>query len=347
MTQATVILGQSIAPAGELPTLADRVVLERAVDCFSVHPEVYLVAADDAARRYALAAGASRVDILGDLQTVQAEWVLVGPGSLAEHGDWLPAALAEHHSAALVFDIQDILAVDGNTMLARRDLGSGHRDELVITAPAVLVFSPQLVPTRYVSRFRQRAVGAESPIRIHPHIQSPLQGLAGDWGPVRPRVQIAPEVPSGATTAEDRANSAFGLATDLKNSSDSGQPLQADPATCAAHLRRYLSHHGLLPAALRGSLSELPNLPATESSVPVQPPSDIASTQRSAQIARRVPRRIGEVAPERHRRQPRRVEVSIPPESLTASIARRPRRLGNAAPERQRGPKDLRDEWTS
>ena len=103
MLHATVIVGKSIAPAGELPTLADRAVLELGIDRFPDRPEVYCVAPDDAALCYALAAGASRVGVLSELQTVRAEWVLVGPGSLADCGDWLPAAATEQLGAAAGF----------------------------------------------------------------------------------------------------------------------------------------------------------------------------------------------------------------------------------------------------
>jgi electron transfer flavoprotein alpha/beta subunit len=339
---------------------ADRAVLELAADGFPGGAEVYCVTADDAALHYALAAGASRVDVLSDLQTVRAQWVLVGPGSLAEHGDWLPAALAEQLAAALVFDVQEILRIDANSMIVRRDLGSGDRDELVVSAPAVLVFADQLAPTRYVSRFRQRAVRARFPKQDGEELPNPLLRLTGEWETVRPRVRPAAEAVGGSTTAEDRTSKAFGLAAEGASSRNSRQPLQADPATCAAHLVRYLSHHGLLPRAI----SALPSPPGRDrwssgSSRPVGPDAARASGQPTGAGAQgrppspptplpggeggteigRGPRLRGEITPARQARQPRRLQEPSQVASSSSDIARRPRRAGSLAPERNRGPR--------
>lgn len=346
MSHAVVIIGKSTDLAGSLPTLADRAVLELGIDRFPGGLEVYCVGPDDAARRYALAACASRVNVLSDLQVVRAEWVLVGPGSLADFGDWLPAALAERLAAALVFDIQDILAVEGNTLTVWRDLGSGNRDELAITGPAVLVFAPWLVPTRYVSRFRQRAVQAVPVQSQEAGLPNPLQRLVGDWEPVRPRVQLRAAVPGEPTTAEDRANRAFGLGADTEDSNDASQPLQADPATCAAHLLRYLRHHGLLPRSIPVALSEAEILPAS-GTLELSPPQFVAApAERSVSFMTRTPRLIGEVAVERHTRQPRRAEGPLPTAPFPAAVSRRPRLVGGLAPERRRGPRRIHSDMT-
>jgi len=345
VSRATVIIGKCMPPAAELLMPADRAVLELAANGFPGGAEVYCVTADDAALHYALAAGASRVDVLTDLQTVHAQWVLVGPGSLAEHGDWLPAALAEQLAAALVFDVQEILRIDASSMIVRRDLGSGDRDELVVSAPAVLVFADQLAPTRYVSRFRQRAVRV--PLgRTDKELPNPLTRLASDWQTARPRARSAAAVVGGSTTADERTNGAFGLSTDDARSRDSSQPLKADPATCAAHLVRYLSHHGLLPRAIRSAptspaspagTSEQPSASGARGSPP-SPPTPLPGGEGRTGMGRG-PRLQGEVPAARHTRRPRPLTALALKGASSSDVARRPRRIGNLGTEHNRGPR--------
>jgi len=346
VSRATVIIGKCTPPTNELLMPGDRAVLELAADCFRSAAEVYCVAADDAALRYALAAGASRVDVLSDLQTVHAQWVLVGPGSLAEHGDWLPAALAEQLAASLLFDVQEILRIDENSMIVRRDLGSGDRDELAVSAPAVLVFADELAPIRYVSRFRQRAVRAPLHQRDNKELPNPLTRLASDWQTARPRVKPAAAVVGGSTTAEERANGAFGLGTDDARSRDSSQPLKADPATCAAHLLRYLRHHGLLPRAIRSAptslagaagTSEQPSASGARGSPP-SPPTPLPGGEGRTGMGRG-PRLQGEVPAARHTRRPRPLTALALKGASSSDVARRPRRIGNLGTEHNRGPR--------
>jgi hypothetical protein len=349
-----VIIGKCVSPAGKLPALADRAVLELGIDRFWEGLEVYCTAPDDAALRYALAAGASRVDVLSDLQADRAEWILVGPGSLADYGDWLPATLAERLGGSLVFDVQDLLATEGNSLIVLRDLGSGNHDELAITGPAVVVFSAQLVPTRYVSRFRQRAACAVSVPderqgqNRHEALAKPLQLLAGDWEPVRPRVRLKAAVPGGPKTADDRSNSVFGLHADDTSSKHDSHLLLADPATCAAHLIRYLNHHGLLPRPIPVALSVEQTRPATasRSSQSARQPFIATPAAESKPLATRRPRLKGEVVGRRQRRQPRRAEAPLRTASLPADIARRPRPVGGLAPERRRGPRRIHADST-
>jgi hypothetical protein len=328
-----------MAPAGIVPTQADRAVIELAIDHFAEGTEVDCVAADDAALRYALAAGVSRVGVLSDLQTVRATWVMVGPGSLADYGDWLPAALAERLAAALVIDIQEILAIEENALTVLRDLGSGDRDELAVTGPAVLVFAPQLAPTRYISRFRQCAVRAVLAPADAAEVPNPLRRLSGDWETVRPRVRPAASDPGGAATAEDRTNRAFGLGAEDAGSRDSHQPLQADPATCAAHLLRYLRHHGLLPRAVVSAPSGAPTATGNVSGDWLPPPSAVPVPEASLPLSARRPRLQGEVLAGRQGRQPRRRDAPLQMASFPDEMARRPRRPGEPGPERRRGPR--------
>jgi hypothetical protein len=341
-----------MAPARELLTPADRAVLELGVDRFPDGAEAFCIAADEAALRYAVAAGASRVDVLSDLQSVRADWVLVGPGSLADYGDWLPAVLAEQLAAALVFDVQDIVGIEDDTLVVLRDLGAGDRDELAVTGPAVLVFTPQLAPTRYVSRFRQRTVRIVLAPSDEKELPNPLRPLIGDWETMRPRTRLA-AAPGGTATAEDRTSSAFGLGAGNAASRDSHQPLQADPETCAAHLLRYLSHHRLLPRRIRiapvsfppssagkgagGEANEVRPFPSPPAHVPEGERS--VYTRQPAPLTTRTPRLQGELPAARQARRPRRVDAPPQTASPSAAAARRPRRPGPTGPERQRGPR--------
>ena len=339
VSHATVIIGKCTAPAGNMPTQADRAVIELAIDRCAEGPEVYCVAADDAALRYALAAGASRVGVLSDLQAVRATWVMVGPGSLADYGDWLPAALAERLAAALVFEIQEILTVEENALTVLRNLGSGDRDELTVTAPAVLVFAAELAPTRYVSRFRQSAVRAVPVSGDAQELPNPLRRLFGDWETVRPRVRPAAPAPGGLATAEDRTNTVFGLGADDAGSRDSHQPLLADPATCAAHLLRYLSHNGLLPRAVPSALSGAPTGTGNVSGDSLPPPIVASPPEGSPPLSTRRPRLPGAVLAGRQERQPRRLDAPPQMVAFADEMARRPRRTGEPGPERRRGPR--------
>src|SRR5262249_20316554 len=130
-----------------------------------------------------------------------------------------------------------------------------NRDELAIAGPSVLVFAPQIAPRRYVSRFRQRAVGNVSVPGVEGGCPNPFHALVGQWETVRPRVRLHQAAAGGQATADDRTNSAFGLEAGTTASRDASQALCADPATCAAHLLRYLKHHGLLPGSIRDAVS--------------------------------------------------------------------------------------------
>ncbi|MGQ0635094.1 MAG: hypothetical protein ACT4QC_10815 [Planctomycetaceae bacterium] len=304
MHRATVIIGPSARPAAAFPGPADRAALELAVTRFPAAPKVLCTMADEPALRYALAAGAAQADLLSDPGDVVGPWVLVGPGSLAVYGDWLPAAMAERISAALVFEACDISNVSPDELIVLRDLGSGNRDELAIKAPAVIVLSAATAPRRYVSRYRQRQASVPPPANGR-GIRVPWSARTSAWEPMRPRTPSTDPGLALMKCAEERASMMFGLEAQAPSTSSAGEPIQADPATCAAHLLRYLQHHQLLPASVNVAW---PEAPASQSPVSAaRSPATRQATTGIETISTRAPRRISELAGHRHRRQPRPV----------------------------------------
>jgi hypothetical protein len=195
--------------------------------------------------------------------------------------------------------------------VVRRGLGRGERDELEVSLPVVLVAHPQAESRHYVSVYRQKFAslvdlpnegGAKSDLR--PAGEKP-------WGPVIPRTPAeAAAANARFALADERTNSAFGLDRDQSQSPGRGQPIQADAATCAAHLIRYLSHHGLLPPQLAGLTAAGPP-PIVVAQVP-SAAVEIAVRPAIARQKTRRPRLVGEEGEEagiRHQRHPRLVKT--------------------------------------
>jgi electron transfer flavoprotein alpha/beta subunit len=268
--------------------------------------------ADDSVSRFALAAGAGRVSLIEGPESITESIVVVGPGALQDRGVIFAAQIAEANSAELVFDVLELTAVTAHSVVVRRGLGRGERDELEVSLPVVLVAHPQAEPRHYVSVYRQKfATLADLPNAASAKFDLRTADER-PWGPVVPR---PPSKAAGASSpfalADERANSAFGLARDESQSTGRGQPIQADAATCAAHLIRYLSHHGLLPPHLDGLTAAAPSPMVVAEIHPAA--AEVAAsiaTAASAPNETRLPRLVGDEAWSRHQRHPRLLEAA-------------------------------------
>ena len=191
MRGVAVILGSEQGTGdGALATLpkSDRAAVGLAVKRFGGPVLAYCLRADEAALRYALAAGASTVALLDDVDRLDVDVVLVGNGGAGSWADLLPALVAEHKQCAMLVDVLDV-EVCPDSIAVTRDLGRGSREVLGLGGPAVLGVSEDAVQLLYVSRYRRQAARV-SPLGTSVGLlHDPLPAVSSPWAPTRPRVK--------------------------------------------------------------------------------------------------------------------------------------------------------------
>ncbi|MBI2195347.1 MAG: hypothetical protein HYU36_25480 [Planctomycetes bacterium] len=362
MKRIAVILGTCAASEEGGPRIlppSDQAAVALALHRLGGRVEAYTPQPDETAWRYALAAGASTASLLADLATPEFDVLLIGRGGTGPWGDLLPADLAERARCALVLDALDVTPI-GNELRVVRNLGRGNQEVLHVAGPAVLAVSDDAPRLLYVSRFRRRAVEAAR-LRTPPSgLADPAAADSGPWTPVRPRARTGNLAARTAGPAADRMNALFGLMDAETSSGKEQNVVVADARTCAQHLARYLSHHGLVrgggPVQTPGTAPASPPAtpPAASEARPAGggPDSLKVSADRRHQ---RGPRGLESPAGRDTRRptalsgparQPERCPVPVKPAGDTthtaavspAKLSRAPRSLGQAATHRVRGP---------
>jgi len=316
------------ATTGDTPAPADQAAVALGVRLFGAGCVAWVAPAAAAGRCYAVAAGVKRTMTFDPsvISTIARgdDWQLAIFGSPIEPwGEWLPALLAERAAAGLAFDITTIERLDNGYRLVR-DLGRGSREWLHVAGRAVVVLTPDPPRSLYLSRHRRRLAAealASTPMTD--------EGSTIQWRPLKPRVHADQLLKKTTGAADDRLFSAFGIAP-VEAADQTEHILTADAATCAAHLLRYLAHHGFIerhPSPLPD-----PEVPAI-SSVAVAPvaPQPTTSTER-------IPRPLHQPLRGAHRR-PRPAGVApLQP----AGWPRRPRPVTPGRSWHARGPFPIR-----
>jgi hypothetical protein len=263
----------------------------------------YCPPGDWLAAEYALAAGCA---LVAELETALASpWdqAWIGGGFLERLGDEFAARLAEQRSATLLFEVLSCSIGAGGAHTVVRDAGRGARVEIVVAGPVVLVVSPLVRRTGYVSRHRRHRARKELMASIAG--RSIPSETPVPWQPARPRTRRAASASAGSVL-DDRMDAAFGITSARESTAQ--EAIAADPHTCAQHLVRYLAHHGLWERRPR----------ASRDLAPPQTPS--AEKPQANPIAERV----------------REVQNGTP---LAGSLERRPRQPHDSAARRLRQPR--------
>lgn len=366
MARTIALLASCLSATGKwLLPLADRAAVARAASRSHL-ATAYCLPGDILAAEYALAAGCDvrALDHGADVEEFGEAWI--GIGFLEARTDLFAAEIAEQAEASLIFDVLSCTdeapskpviggqtAHELNSPPRQRtvvcDAGRGARQVLAVVGPVVLVVAETPPPPAYVSRHRRQQA------RQHPSLRRFLQSAPSDaergWQPVRPRTRR-----TSATTdlsLDQRMDAAFGVNT---SQSQSGEPIAADPTTCAEHLLRYLVHHGfwrrggsgseLSPPVVSADTFASADTAASRSQQPRVSERMLVGTNAEPQVSpplaaaiSRRPRYPGESLA-RRRRQPRRRESSVQ-STEDSRTARRPRAVGE--PKRLlRGPR-----WSS
>jgi hypothetical protein len=149
----------------------------------------------------------------------------------------------------MVFEVLDVVW-GPHGLTVTRDLGRGSREVLALDRPAVLGIAADATQLLYVSRYRRQAVE----LAVHvPHTEllpDPLAALSSPWEPVRPRVRLGGVEARTTGSASTRLQTLFGVGVASSQGDDHSHVIAADAATCAQHLLRFLSHHGMITASV-------------------------------------------------------------------------------------------------
>jgi hypothetical protein len=245
----------------------------------------------------------------------------------------------------MVCEVLDV--VDGpHGLTVTRDLGRGSTEVLALDRPAVLGIAAEATQLLYVSRYRRqvaRALGGE-PLSEPP--SDPLAALSSPWEPARPRVHLADLDTRTAGSASTRLQRLFGVGAAPHQGHDRSHIIAADAATCAQHLLRFLSHHGMITVSMAPPFS------------PVRPVEAIDSYRQRPtptlwEPHRRGPRPLTGAAGgvERRPRPFNRLlplvvaglsgDVVPPPQAERTGQSRAPRPVDTPAPPRRRGPRAI------
>ena len=246
--------------------------------------DVRSYAADAGAEAYARAVGLERVEDFAGLELAPFDVALVGRGGCGERGDLLPALLAEHHGAALVYDVLD-LEVNSADLSVTRDRGRGARDLLRVRGPSVLVVADTVARAPYVSHYRLNAAGAGCAASA---AEAPSSTGQPAWQPMKPRVRLGDHASRVAGSAGDRRNALFGL---VEADEGAANVIEGSVEHCVDQLLRYLGHHGFVE---RGAAGEVAGEPAEGPAAAVQVRQDEVSDRSVSARQRRRPRRAGE-----------------------------------------------------
>jgi hypothetical protein len=151
----------------------------------------------------------------------------------------------------MVFEVLDIVC-GPHGLTVTRDLGRGGREVLTLDCPAVLGIAADATQLLYVSRYRRQAQAVESAVHV-PHTEllpDPLAALSSPWEPVRPRVRLGGVEARTTGTASTRLQTLFGVGVASSQGDGHSHVIAADAATCAQHLLRFLSHHGMITVSV-------------------------------------------------------------------------------------------------
>jgi hypothetical protein len=327
-----------------LPT-SDRAAIGLAVQRFGGPVNAYCRRADAEAWRYALAAGATEVRYLETVAGLDFDVMLVGSGGAEPYGDLLLAQLAAEKHCAMVCEVLDV--VNGpHGLTVTRDLGRGSTEVLALDRPAVLGIAAEATQLLYVSRYRRQVARAAGREPLTEPLSDPLAALSSPWEPARPRVHLADLDARTAGSASTRLQRLFGVGAAPHQGNDRSHIIAADAATCAQHLLRFLSHHGMITSSIA------PPVPSTR-------PVDSVDSQHQHLAAplwephRRGPRPLtGTVRGAA--RQPRPFnrllplvvaglsgDIVPPQQAERVGHSRAPRPLDAPAPPRRRGPRAI------
>jgi hypothetical protein len=315
--------GASELASATLPT-SDRAAIGLAVRRFGSEVQAYCRRADAEAWHYALAAGVTGVRQLDSVTGLDYDVMLVGSGGAEPYGDLLLAQLAAEKQGAMVCEVLDVVC-GPHGLTVTRDLGRGSREVLALDRPAVLGIAADAAQLLYVSRYRRQVAEAAVQVSHAAPLSDPLAALSSPWEPLRPRVRLGGVEARTSGAASTRRQALFGVSATSPQGDDRSHVIVADAVTCAQHLLRFLSHHGMIPAAVA------PSAPAVRigETVDSHPPPTAAVPGEPLQ---RGPRPLAGVTGG-VQRQPR------PLSRLEHSRAPRP--PGAPAPRRQRGPRAI------
>ena len=296
--------GTSALASPTLP-LSDRAAIGLALQRFGGLVHAYCRRGDPEAWRYALAAGAAHVRQLEAVAGLDFDVMLVGSGGAEPYGDLLLAQLAAEKQGAMAFEVLDVVCAP-HGLTVTRDLGRGSREVLALDRPAVLGIAAEATQLLYVSRYRRQAVEAAVHVSHTEPLSGPLATLDSPWEPVRPRVRLGDLEARSTGSASTRLQTLFGIDTASNQGNDRSHIIAANAATCAQHLLRFLSHHGLMPASVAPSSPAATPVEAVDS--PQQPTTPILREPH-----RRGPRPLaGAAGSVERRRGPRPLDA--PPE---------------------------------
>jgi hypothetical protein len=245
----------------------------------------------------------------------------------------------------MVCEVLDV--VNGpHGLTVTRALGRGSTEVLALDCPAVLGIAAEAAQLLYVSRYRRqvaRALGGEP---LSEPLADPLAALSSPWEPARPRVHLADLDARTAGSASTRLQRLFGVGAAPHQGNDRAHIIAADASTCAQHLLRFLSHHGMITSSIA------PPVPSTK-------PVESVDSQRQRAAAtlwephRRGPRPLTG-AVRGAARQPRPFnrllplvvadlsgDIVQPQQAGRVGRSRAPRPLDAPAPPRRRGPRAI------
>lgn len=362
MTRTLVYIGSASHLKPSALGDSDRATLGIALRSFDQVVHALCPSGDELALVYAKAAGATDAGWLKDVESPQSDVSLVGLGALERLGGRFAGELAEHNRATLVFDVLDVKR-NGQQFIVTRDASPRVREELVIAGPVVLVVSPYANRPPYVSRYRLQMAASivnagwgarpaqqdESlPVSVTNSSDAQTRPLNG-WEPVRPRVRQAVTPDAGQAPAHNRLDIAFGLSASGREPQAASNIIQADAATCARHLLRYLAHHGFL-AASAGAVDKLsysaPTAADPEADKSNRTPSAAMPLADSAgHLSDRMARgpRTADTLPQRIARRPRPFHRDTKEASLTPRLDRRPRLLNDTGERLRRWPRLVKE----
>jgi hypothetical protein len=337
---ANVIVIFASSPEAEMSQVgvSDRAAIGLAVSRFTEPATGYCPQGDEHAVIYGMASEIAKVVPL-PLPRVKSDFdvALVGQCALTEFGAELAGMLAERTNATLIFDVLDVYP-EVDQLRIIKDVGHGDREEWIVSGPVVMVIAANAVHPPYVSRYR-RMMAVQKQLQSEPEQHEAYSKPAAEWEGIRPRAKLNRGAHSYGL-AEERMSAAFGI-TAMNRTITNDRLIDADAATCARHLIRYLAHHGFLPTNLaKAPLYEEKNLVTALSPKP-QETSRIHECNISIhQRAARGPRFLSD-SRERLARRPRVAQADGGQLPASTSWPRCPRPVGRTPTGLSRLPRKL------
>lgn len=335
MASGLVVIGSETTP-GRCGMLSRSVRAAVALAKQRIHYgfEAVTLRLDEAASRYALAAGATRSRQMSLRELIGGDSdVTLLAGDLGGNSDLLAAQLAEAWSASLFFDVLDFTR-DGENWQIVRDGGRGAREVTKVPGRIVLVISTESPARLYVSHHRRKQVRVE---QMQSNSEADEKRLQRSWERAQPRARTGHLSAKNEAAANDRMLDAFGI-SECPASAGTGaaQIIQADPRSCAEHLLRFLAHHGFIERhRVSDRVMAGHGMESARSGVSL----DIAlgektETRDPSAISVRVGRgpRSRDEGPQRLARRPRPKQMAeVEQPDVSPRVARRPRSLRGTA----------------